>query len=110
MASVDRAVFAIAVDGSDLVSGVVAHLRPGLYSDKFYEDWRATYDQGACDQAGGVVGRAESTLGARTVYVTTCGGGLRVLHAYLPGPGVLVSVFSMGDKRLGDQVMGGLRG
>ena len=110
VASVDRAVFAVAVDGSDLVSGVVAHLRPGVYSDRFYTDWRATYDEGACASAGGVVGHAESTLGARTVYVTTCGGGLRVLHAYLPGPGVLVSLFSLGDRRLGDQAMDGLRG
>lgn len=110
VANVDRAVFAIAVSGNDLASGVVAHLRPGVWSDRFFQDWRDTYDQGACGQAGGVVGHAQSTVGTRSVYVTTCGGGLRVYHAYLPGPGVVVSLFSLGDRRFGDLIMTGLRG
>jgi hypothetical protein len=110
VASVDRAVFAIAVDGSDLVSGVVAHLRPGVYSDRFYGDWRATYDQGACASAGGVVAHAESTLGTRTVYVTTCGGGLRVYHTYLPSQGVIFSLFSTGPANFGEQLMAGIKG
>jgi hypothetical protein len=110
VAGVDRAVFPIAVDGGDLVSGVVAHVRPGVWSDRFFADWRATYDRGACDRAGGVVGHAVSTFGARNVYVTTCGQGVRVYHAYLAGLGVVVSMFSLGDKRFGDQLMAGLRG
>lgn len=110
VANVDRAAFAIAVSGSDLASGVVAHLRPGVWSDRFFQDWRDTYDQGACGQAGGVVGHAQSTVGTRSVYVTTCGGGLRVYHAYLPGPGVVVSLFSLGDRHFGDLIMTGLRG
>lgn len=110
VANVDRAIFAIAVSGNDLASGVVAHLRPGIWSDRFFQDWRDTYDQGACGQAGGVVGHAQSTVGTRSVYVATCGGGLRVYHAYLPGPGVVVSLFSLGDRRFGDLIMEGLRG
>ena len=110
VSSVDRAAFAIAASGGDLASGVVAHLRPGLYSDKMFADWRSSYDEGACSQAGGVVGHAESSLAGRTVYVTTCGGGLRVYHAYLPSRGVVVSLFSVGAKDFGAQLMSALQG
>ncbi len=110
VASVDRAVFALAVSGNDLASGVVAHLRPGVWSDKFFADWRATYDEGACSQAGGALAHAQATSAGRTMYVTTCAGGLRVFHVYLPEPGVVVSLFSLGDKRFGDQILSQLRG
>jgi hypothetical protein len=110
VANVDRAVFPIAVSGGDLASGVVAHLRPGVYSDAFFADWRSSYDDGACAQSSGVAATADQTLGGRTIYVTTCGGGLRVYHAYLPGAGVIVSLFSTGPNRLGEQVMARLEG
>ncbi len=109
VASVEAAAFAIAVDGSDLVSGVVARLRPGVYSDAFFRDWRDSYNDGACSQAGGVVGTAEAELSGRTVYVTSCAGGLLVYHAYLPGRDVVVSLFSLGDRRFGEQLMNDLR-
>jgi len=109
-ANVDRAVFAIAVSGDDLASGVVAHLRPGVYSDAMFADWRSSYDDGACAQAGGVVGHAQQTLALRTTYVTTCGGGLRVYHAYLPGKGAIVSLFSTGPNDFGAQLVSGIAG
>jgi len=108
-ASVDRAVFLVAVSGGDLASGVIAHLRAGVYSDAMFADWRASYDDGACAQAGGVVAHAERDAGGRALEVTTCGGGLRVYHAYLPRQGVIVSLFSTGPADLGLQVMESLR-
>jgi hypothetical protein len=110
VASVDRAAFPIAVSGSDLASGVIAHLRGGVYSDKMFTDWRASYDEGACTSSSGVVAHAQQTLGGRTTYVTTCGGGLRVYQAYVPGKGVIVSLFSTGPADLGGQLMGQLAG
>jgi hypothetical protein len=110
VANVDRAVFAFVHDGNDLASGVVAHLRAGSWSDKLFEDWRATYDEGACAQASGVLAHAETTSAGRTIYVTTCGGGLRVYHAYVASRGVVVSLFSLGDRLFGEQLMAGLRG
>ncbi len=107
--NVGSAAFGIAVDGTDLASGVVAHLRPGRYSDGLFRDWRDTYDAGACAQAGGVAGNAQADIGGRTVYITTCGGGLRTYHAYVPERDVIVSVFSLGDRHFGEQLMGGLR-
>jgi hypothetical protein len=109
VANVEAAAFAIAVRDPDLASGVVARLRPGVFSDAFYRDWRDSYDEGACSQAGGVGGRAEVQLGGRTVHITTCDGGLLVYHAHLPDRDVVVSVFSVGERRLGERLMAELR-
>lgn len=110
VSSVDRAAFAIAVSGADLASGVLAHLRPGIYSDKMFEDWRASYDEGACATASGVVAHAQESQGSRTIYVTTCGGGLRVYHTYLAAKNVIVSIFSTGAQDFGGQMVAGLQG
>lgn len=109
VANVEAAVFPIAVTTTDLASGVVARLRPGVFGDAFYRDWRDTYDTGACSQAGGVTGRVETVLGGRTVHITSCAGGLRVYHAYLASRGIVVSLFSLGEGRFGERLMEGLR-
>ena len=108
-ANVDSAAFAIAVDANDITSGVVAHLRPGRYSEALFRDWRDSYNEGTCAQSGGVAGNAQAELGGRLVYVTTCGNGLRTYHAYLGQRDVIVSLFSLGDRHFGEQLMSGLR-
>jgi hypothetical protein len=109
-ASVDAAAFAIVVDGEDLASGVVAHLRPDVYSDGFFRDWRDSYDEGACAQADGVASRAEVGLdGDRTMYIATCTGGLRTYHVYVPEREVIISLFSLGEQRFGERLLTGLR-
>lgn len=111
VASIDRAVFVIAVSGNNLTSGVVAHVRPGVYSEKMFLDWRSSYDQGACAQSGSVVSHAQvSNAAGATTYVTTCGGGLRVFHTYLSGKGVIISLFSTGDRDFGGSIMSQLKG
>ena len=110
VASVDRAAFPIATSGGDIASGVIVHLRTGVYSDTMFGGWRTSYDEGACARSAGVVAQAQKTLGGQTTYVTTCGGGLRVYHAYLPGQGVIVSLLSIGPADLGAQLMGQLGG
>jgi hypothetical protein len=107
--SVDAAAFAVVIDGADLASGVVAHLRAGVFTEGFLRDWRDTYDTGACAQAGGVAARAETTLGGRAAWITTCSGGLRTYHAWVPERGVVVSLISVGERRFGEQLLAGIR-
>ena len=106
---VARAAFGIVTTPTDLASGVVAQLRPDLLDGAFLADWRETYNEGACSQAGGVATNAETNLGGRTVYIATCGGGLTVYHAAIPERDVIVSLFSIGEGRFGEQLMRGLR-
>jgi hypothetical protein len=108
-ANVEAAAFFVTVDSSDLASGVVARLRPGVFSDAFFRDWRDTYNEGACAQAGGVAGNAEAELGGRTAYITSCAGGLLAYHAYVEGQGVIVSLISVGERRFGEHLMRDLR-
>jgi hypothetical protein len=108
-ANVEDAVFPVVVAERDLASGVVARLRPGTFSEAFFRDWRDSYDEGACGQAGGVVGNAAAELGGRPVHITSCAEGLLVYHAWLPEREVLVSLLSLGERRFGELLMGDLR-
>jgi hypothetical protein len=107
--SMETAAFAVLVDGGDLASGVVARPVPGRFSEAFFRDWRDTYNEGACAQAGGVTANAEAELGGRTVYIATCAGGMRTYHAYLAERDLVVSLFSLGERRFGEQLMAGIR-
>jgi hypothetical protein len=96
--------------GGDWAFAVVVSLRPGAMSDAAFRDWRDSYDQGACAQAGGVGGHAEAQLGGRTAYITTCGGGLHTYHVWLPAQQRLVSVSAVGQRRFGERLVAGIRG
>jgi hypothetical protein len=108
-ASIGSAAFFVAPGPADLVSGLVAKPRDGVYSDAWYRDWRETYDEGACAQADGVGSRAEASIGGRPVSITTCAGGMRVYHAWVGEQGVVVSLIAIGENRWGEEVMAGLR-
>jgi len=107
--NVDRAAFAVVTTPTDLASGLVAKLSDGVFGGGFFADWRETYNEGACAQAGGVATNAETTLDGRTVYVTTCAGGMLVYHTYLEEQDVIVSLFSLGAGRYGERLVRGLR-
>ena len=107
--NVDRAAFAVVTTPTDLASGVVAQLRDGVFDDGFFADWRETYNEGACAQAGGVATNAETTLDGRMVYITTCAGGMLVYHTYLEERDAIVSLFSLGEGRFGERLIRGLR-
>ncbi len=107
--NIEAAAFGVVVAGNDLASAVVAKPVDGVFSDAWFRDWRDSYNQGACAQAGGIVGNAEAELGGRTVYIGTCSGGLRTYHAWLEDRGLLVSAFSTGEGRFGERLMAGLR-
>ena len=98
---------ALAVDQAtgDLVVASVVKLKPGVYNEEFFRDWRDSFDEGVCGQAGGVTGNAQATMAGRTVYIGTCEGGVHTYHAYLEKPNVIISLNSVGEGRLGEKLM-----
>jgi hypothetical protein len=106
-ANAESLAVAIAADqptGSFVVASVV-QLRPGVYDEEFFRDWRDSFDEGVCAQAGGVSGNAQSEIDGRTVYIGTCAGGVHTYHVYLEAPDAIVSVNSVGEARLGEALM-----
>lgn len=83
----------------------VVRFEPGVLDDAFFRDWRDSYDQGACSQAGGVSGHAESEIGGRRTFIGSCAGGIRTYHVALGGGDIVVSVSSLGERRLGEKLV-----
>lgn len=102
--------FAIDQATSDFVYAAVIRLRAGVMGDERFRDWRDSFDEGACSQAGGVVGHAQADIGGRTVYIGTCDGGVRTYHVWLAEQNLMVSASAVGEeRRLGEKVVEGLR-
>jgi hypothetical protein len=101
----------VAVDAANgnLVVAWVVRLRPDRFTDGIYQQWRDSYDEGACAAAGGALGRAEATIDERTVYITSCVAGLRAYHVWLQDAGILISASAIGEANLGEQLMGNLQ-
>jgi hypothetical protein len=102
---------AVAVDlgNGDLVYAVVVRVKPGVFGDEVYRQWRDSYDEGACAASGGVVGHAEAEIGGRQTYVTSCVQGMHTYHVWLEDQSVLISASSIGDGRFGEHLLEGLR-
>lgn len=102
---------AVAADPStgDLVVVSIVRLKPGIYSDAYFRSWRETFDTGACSQAGGVAGTAEALIADHRTFIGHCTGGVLTYHVYLPATGSIVSISSIGERRLGELVVQGLR-
>lgn len=93
---------------ADYAVVTVTRLRPGVFSEPYFRDWRDTFDAGVCAQAGGVDGHAEATIGAHTTYIGTCVGGVRTYHVQLASPDRIVSLQALGDARYGELIVAGL--
>jgi hypothetical protein len=111
--SIEALAMALAVDatseGEDLAIITVVRVRPGLLDDAFFRSYRNSYDEAACAPAGGVAGNAESELSGRRVFIGSCEGGAFTYHVVHSGD-VIVSVTSLGERRLGEKVMSALEG
>ena len=110
--SVDRlaSAFVASADGTNWAYASIIALKVGAFNEPFYRDWRDTFDRGACSQAGGVTGSAQTSIGGRLVFIGRCAGGLLTYHAYLPGTNLLISISALGPERYGERVVQGLRG
>ncbi len=109
VASAIAAGLAIDPATGDFVFAVVVRLLPDTMNETLYRDWRDSFDEGACSQADGVAGHAETRIGGRTVYLGTCAGGLRTYHVLLEERGVLISASAVGERRLGERLVENLR-
>jgi hypothetical protein len=100
---------AIYPSNPDYAVATVARLRPGVYDEAWFRDWRDTFDEGVCAQAGGVdTGRSELELGGRQVHRSACQGGVVIYHAWLPDSGTVVSVQGAGPLDMGRSIVSGL--
>lgn len=95
--------------GDDLAIASVLRLRPGVFSDAWFETWRTTYDQSACDVAGGIKGEStQVSVAGRTAFVGTCAGDARTYHVHLSDPTLIVSITAAGPGHFGELVVAGL--
>jgi hypothetical protein len=104
-------VSAVAADAStsNLAFGYVVKLRPNAFSDAIYQDWRETFDAGACTDENQVAGTASATVDGNTVYIGTCANGLHTYHVWLKDRNTLISLWSTGEKKFGLVMLGTLR-
>ena len=110
LAYADAAITGLAVDptAGEFVHATLVRLRPGVFGDGFFRDWRDTFDGAVCSQAGGVRGHAEATIGGRQTFIDTCQEGVRTYHVWLARSGLLVSISSVGKRLLGEKLVAGL--
>jgi hypothetical protein len=93
---------------TDYAVATVVRLRPGVFDDAWFRDWRDSFDEGVCGQAGGVSGHAEATIDGRPVFIGTCAGDVHTWHVYLPRQDVVVSTQGIGDGRFGERIIDGI--
>jgi hypothetical protein len=99
-----------ASDSEDLAVASVIRLRPDVFDEAFYQEWRDTYDEAACEVADGVESQDATEIDGRLVYLGTCVGGARTYHTYLVDQGFIVSITATGERRFGELIMAGLTG
>jgi hypothetical protein len=103
-------VAAVAVDQQtdDLALVFVLRLLPNGLTDNTFGDWRDSYDATVCDGADQVVGEAEQNVGTNHIFIGTCSSGLRTYHTWIKARGILISISSTGERRLGLAILGNL--
>jgi hypothetical protein len=94
---------------TDLAVVSVAKVRDPSLGEEWFRQWRDSYDESACESAGGVSGHAQATIGGRLVFIGSCAGGAFTYHVRLSNGSVVVSILSVGPRRLGEKVMAGIR-
>jgi hypothetical protein len=95
---------------TDLAVASVIRLLPDVFDEAFYQEWRDTYNEAACEVADGVQLEGETEIAGRQVHGATCVGGARTYHTYLPDQGFIVSVTATGEHLFGERIMAGLAG
>jgi hypothetical protein len=89
----------------EFVIANVVRLKDPSRDEEWFRSWRDTYDEAACQQAGGVQGNAETKIGEQTVFIGSCLNGVLTYHVRLENGGVVVSLTSIGPSRLGERLL-----
>jgi hypothetical protein len=104
----DALAVALYAGRDDYAVVTITRLRQGPFGEDYFRDWRDSFDEAVCAQAGGIDGHAEAPIGGRTTYIGTCTEGVRTYHVRLAAPDRIVSLQSLGQARFGEQIMAGL--
>ena len=103
------AIAAAAESGSDdLAVASVIRLRPDVFDEAFYQEWRDTYNEAACEVADGVADETATEIDGHATYVGTCTGGAMTYHTWLEDQGFIVSVTATGQRRFGELIIANL--
>jgi hypothetical protein len=108
--AVALAVASAASASEDLAVASVIRLRPDVFDVAFYQEWRDTYNEAACDVADGVESERQTEIGGRPSYVGRCVGGAQTYHTYLEDQGFLVSITATGERGFGELILAGVAG
>ena len=87
--------------GDDIAVVSIVRLHDGVFGDELFRRWRETYDAEVCRTAG-VTGHAQAEIGGRTVHIGTCARGGHTHHAWVEAERAIVSIYSAGERRLGE--------
>ena len=101
----------LAVDQAtgNLVVASVVRLKPGVFSDEFFRDWRDSFDEGVCGQAGGVTGNAQADdRRPDRVHRDVRRAASTPITSTSRAPTSIVSLNAVGDGRMGEQLMDSL--
>ena len=101
-------VVALTAETEDFAVASIVELGDGVFDPAFFGAWRDSYDESACEPAGGVARRAETRIGGRDVSIATCEQGARTYHVHLADPDRMVSITSVGDRDFGERVIAGI--
>jgi hypothetical protein len=90
---------------AELVIVNVVRLRDPTVDPDWFRGWRDTYDEAACQRAGGVSGHAEATIAAHDVFIGSCAGGAFTYHTRLRDGSIVISLTSIGPSKLGERLL-----
>ena len=92
----------------DFAVASVIRLRPDVFDEAFYQEWRDTYNEAACEVADGVADEIATEIEGHATYVGTCTGGATTYHTWLEDQGFIVSVTATGERRFGELIIANL--
>ena len=98
----------VGADVSDPDFAIVNVARPrdeNAVNDDWFRDWRDSYDEPACAQAGGVARHSQTEVGGVTVFTTGCANGAFTYHALIADRGIVLSITSVGPADLGRTIV-----